>query len=227
MNKRLKSAANNKVCQVCDKEFVKKSNRDTHFNLFHVENNSIEIDDTDKSDLDNVLSTMVPVMPDDDNFVFLPNNEVDLTPNIEDSNNVNESEASNEYGVETENYSEPHIDDATDPVLSEPATQRAAKGSRLEKVVDKLAKTLDYSIASNQCVINKLRIDLKNNKKVAAEYMRSCFNEMMLEDEDFFNWLSAAVGFKPVRLINLLSENRPSNRISKLPLSDYQQIYDF
>ena len=56
--------------------------------------------------------------------------------------------------------------------------------------------------------------------------MRSCFNEM-LEDEGFFNWLSAAVGFKPVRLRNLLSANRPNNRSSKLPPSDYQQIYDF
>ena len=193
-----------------------------------MENNSIEIDNADKSDLDNELSTMVPVMPVDqnvDNFAFLPNSEVDPTPNIEDSN-VDEGEASNEHGVETENDSEPLIDDATDPVLSEPATQRAAKGSRLEKVVDKLAKTLDYSITSNQCVINKLRINLKNNKKMVVEYMRSCFNEM-LEDESFFNWLSAAVGFKPVRLRNLLSENRPNNRNSKLPPSDYQQIYDF
>ena len=200
-------------------------NKTRHFNLFHVENISIEIDDADKSDLDNELPTMVPVMPDDqnvDNFVFLPNNEVAPTSNIEDSN-VNQGEASNEHGLETENDSEPHIDDATDPVLSEPATQRAAKSSKLEKVVDKLAKTLDYSITSNQCVINKLLIDLKNNKKMAVEYMRSCFNEM-LEDEGVFKWLSAAVGFKPVRLRNLLSENRPNDRDSKLPPSDYQQI---
>ena len=57
-------------------------NKTRHFNLFHVENNSIEIDDADKSDLDNELPTMVPVMPDDQdvhNFVFLPNNEVDPT----------------------------------------------------------------------------------------------------------------------------------------------------
>ena len=52
---------------------------------------------------------------------------------------------------------------------------------------------------------------------MAVEYMRSCFNEM-LEDEGFFNWLSAAVGFKAVRLRNLLSENRPNNRNSKLLL---------
>ena len=96
--------------------------------------------------------------------MFLPNNEVDPTPNIEDSN-VNESEASNEHGVETKNDSEPHMGDATDPVLSKPAARREANGLRLEKVVDKLAKTLDYSITSNQCVINKLRIDLKNNQK--------------------------------------------------------------
>ena len=61
---------------------------------------------------------------------------------------------------------------------------------------------------------------------MAVEYMRSCFNEM-LEDKGFFNRLSAAVGFKPVLLRNLLPENRPSNRNSKLPPSDYQQIYHF
>ena len=60
---------------------------------------------------------------------------------------------------------------------------------------------------------------------MAVEYMRSCFNEM-LEDEDFFKWLSAAVGFKPVRLRNSLSENRPNNCNSKLTPSDNQQIYD-
>ena len=73
VNKRRKSTANNKICQVCGKEFAKKSKRNRHFNLFHVENNSVEIDDADKSDL---LPTMVPVMLDDqnvDNFVFLPN----------------------------------------------------------------------------------------------------------------------------------------------------------
>ena len=83
-----------------------------------MENSSIEINDADKYDLDNELPTMVPVMPDDQNvgnFVFLPNNEVDPTPNIEDSS-VNESEACNEHGVEIENDSEPHTDDATDPV---------------------------------------------------------------------------------------------------------------
>ena len=134
VTKRRKSAANKKMCQVCGEEFAKKSNRNRHFNLFHVENNSIEIEGADKSDLDNELPTIVTVMSDDqnvDNFVLLQNNEVDPTPNIEDSN-FNEGEVSNEHGVGTENDSESHIDDATDPVLSEPATQRAAKGSRRE-----------------------------------------------------------------------------------------------
>ena len=118
-----------------------------------------------------------------------------------------------------------------DPTVTEmsnesPSNQHAAKRSRLENVTGKITSNVEYSISFNQCVINKLRNDLKNNKTVAVEYMRSCFDEM-LDDEGFLRWLRSAVGFKPNRLRKLLSDNQPNKRNSKLPLSCFQEIYNF
>ena len=96
----------------------------------------------------------------------------------------------------------------------------------MENVIGKITSNVEYSISFNQCVIDKLRNDLKNNKTVAVEYMRSCFDEM-LDDEGFLCWLSSAVGFKPNRLRKLLSDNQPNKRNSKLPLSYFQEIYNF
>ena len=57
--------------------------------------------------------------------------------------------------------------------------------------------------------------------------MRSCFDER-LDDEDFINWLSLAVGLRPNRLKKLSLENLQSKRNSlKLPPSSHQDVYDF
>ena len=56
--------------------------------------------------------------------------------------------------------------------------------------------------------------------------MRSYF-DTMLQDDDFFSWLSVALGLKPYRLRMLLSENRTNKRSSKLPQSCHQDIYKF
>ena len=95
-----------------------------------------------------------------------------------------------------------------DPTVTEtpnesPSNQYAAKRSRLENVIGKITSNVEYSISFNQCVIDKLRNDLRNNKTVAVEYMMSCFDEM-LDDEGFLCCLSSAVGFKPNRLRKLL-----------------------
>ena len=85
---------------------------------------------------------------------------------------------------------------------------------------------VEYLISFNQCVIDKLRNDLKNNKTVAVEYMRSCFDEI-LDDEGFLRWLSSGVGFKSNHLRKILSNSQPNKRSSKLPLSCFQEIYNF
>ena len=67
--------------------------------------------------------------------------------------------------------------------------ERITKISRLENVISKITKNIDHSFTLNQCVMEKLKHDIKNNKSAAVHYMRSCFDEM-LDDEDFINWSS-------------------------------------
>ena len=52
------------------------------------------------------------------------------------------------------------------------------KRSRLENVISKITKNIDYSFTLNQYVIEKLQHDIKNNKSAAAHYMRSCFDNI-------------------------------------------------
>ena len=87
------------------------------------------------------------------------------------------------------------------------------KRSRLENVISKITKNIDHSFTVNQCVIEKLKNYIENNKSAAVHYMRSCFDEM-LDDEDFISWLSLAVGLKLNRLKKLLSENLRNKRSS-------------
>ena len=101
------------------------------------------------------------------------------------------------------------------------------KRSRLENVISKITRNTAHFFTLNQCVIETLKHDIKNNKSAAVYYMRSCFDEM-LDDKDFINWLSLAVGLKTNRLKKLLLENLPNKRNSlKLPPSSHQDIYDF
>lgn len=44
-----------------------------------------------------------------------------------------------------------------------------------------------YSVNFNQYVINKLGDELKHNKTVTVEYVRSYFDDI-LDDEGFFQW---------------------------------------
>ena len=108
-----------------------------------------------------------------------------------------------------------------------PSNQHAAKRSRLENVIGKITSNVEYSISFNQSVIDKLHNDSKNNKTVAVEFTRSCFNEM-LDDEGFLRLFSSAVDFKPNCLRKLLSNSQPKKRnSSKLPLSCFQEICNF
>ena len=118
------------------------------------------------------------------------------------------------------------MEDATATEMGYPIeADNGAKRSRLESVIGKITRNIDYSFKFNMCVINKLQSDLKSNKNAAIEYMRSCFNDI-LEDDNFLKWLSGAVGLKPYRLGMLLSENQPNKRNSKLPQSCHQDIYN-
>ena len=101
------------------------------------------------------------------------------------------------------------------------------KRSRLESVISKITRNIDHSFTLTQCVIEKLKLDLKNNKKEATSYMQGCFGEI-LDDESFLTWLSSTVGYKPNRSKRILSDKQPNRRNSaKLPPSCHQEIYNF
>ena len=90
----------------------------------------------------------------------------------------------------------------------------ATKRSQLESVILKITRYIDHSFTLHQCVIKKLKLDLKNSKTEAARYMQGSFGEM-LDDKGFLNWLSLAVGYKPNRLKKILSENLPIGAIQQ------------
>ena len=101
------------------------------------------------------------------------------------------------------------------------------KRCRLESVISKITRNIDHSFTLNQCVIEKLKLDLKSNKNEATSYMQGCFGEI-LDDESFLTWLSSAVGYKPNRLKRIRSDKQPNRRNSaKLPPSCHQEIYSF
>ena len=110
---------------------------------------------------------------------------------------------------------------------SQESLNSATKRSRLESVISKITLFINHSFTLNQCLIKKLKLDLKNSKTEAARYMQSSLGEM-LGDKGFLNWSSLTVGYKPNRLKKILSENLPIRRNSaKLPPSCHQEIYNF
>ena len=200
INKQKDSVANNKICPDCGKEFLKKSNRDRHFKQFHSE----------KVEEHGVLPTMVDIP-----------NEAVLT--IDDVEPLNDMPQSSNDSLDTNDVVD-NVDvvdtidvastnDVTDSMeehlnvvgSSHESLNTTVKSSRLESVISKITRNIDHSFTLNQCVIEKLKLDLKNNKNEATSYMQGCFGEM-LDDEGFLTWLSSAVGYKPNRLKRILSD---------------------
>ena len=68
-------------------------------------------------------------------------------------------------------------DDVAGP--SQESLNSTNKRSRLEGVISKITRYIDHSFTLNQCVIKKLKLDLKNSKTEAARYMQSSFGEML------------------------------------------------
>ena len=222
INKQKDSVANNKICPDCGEEFLKKSNRDRHFKQFHSE----------KVEEHGVLPTMVDIpneavltiddveplndMPQSSNDVLHTNDVVDNvdvvdTIDVASTNDVTDS-------------MEEHLNVVGS---SHESLKTTVKRSRLESVISKITRNIDHSFTLNQCVIEKLKLDLKNNKNEATSYMQGCFGEM-LDDDSFLTWLSSAVGYKPNRLKRILSDKQPNRRNSaKLPPSCHQEIYNF
>ena len=189
VNRQRNSVAQKKICTVCGKEFAKKSNRDRHFKQFHSENDN---DNATEAIVVDELPTMATI--------FSPDEQITEVPLDDAVNELSfENETHDEITIEGDDENFPSVNDAARETLDTPTEtpndENTAKRARLEIVIGKITRNIDHSFTFNQCVIDKLRNDLQNNKTVAVQYMRSCF-DTMLDDEDFFNWLSSAVGFK-------------------------------
>ena len=187
LNKQRGSIANNKICPDCGKEFLIKSNRDRHFKQFHSEK-VVQPDDEE----DEELPTMV----------VIPNEAVLTIDHVEPANDMPQSSSdvldALFYFVDTNDVVDTNVGNTTDVVRpSQESLNSTAKRSRLESVFSKITCHIDHSFTLNQCVIKKLKLDLKNSKTAAARYMQNSFGEM-LDDEGFLNWLSLAIGYKPI-----------------------------
>ena len=84
------------------------------------------------------------------------------------------------YFVDTSDIVDTNVENTNDVVRpSQESLNSAAKRSRLEGVISKITRHIDHSFTLNQCLIKKLKLDLKNSKTEAARYMQSSFGEML------------------------------------------------
>ena len=90
INRQRNSVADNKICPVCKKEFIKKSNRDRHLKQFHAEKNI-----SDDIVTEDVRPTMVPISSN--------NLNIEEIPNIETSSGLNVQEVYNDDLVSSDN----------------------------------------------------------------------------------------------------------------------------
>ena len=77
-----------------------------------------------------------------------------------------------------------------------------------------------------ESVLEKLKRDLKDNKKGATKFINDCFGEM-LHGKGFIGWLANGTGYKTNQLKQILKENQPNKRNSKFTSTTYQDIYNF
>ena len=96
INRQRNSVADNKICPVCKKEFIKKSNRERHLKQFHAEKNvSGDIVTED------VRPTMVPIS--------LNNLNVEEAPNFKTSSDLNVQESYNDDVVSSDNVEDSEV----------------------------------------------------------------------------------------------------------------------
>ena len=188
VNKNKKAASKDKICSICSKSFLKKSNRDRHINTVHARDSdvvpsliddNIEDDDLPSMTLD---GTELPT-PEDTTFMETES----LAPSNSLHEDVDTVSFSQEYHPNTSVTSLP-IETTTTVIsppgspLASPASDRtgnltspvysqrispefSSKASRLETGIKKISTHLDYSNTVSNCVIKYL----KNNSRRTKE----------------------------------------------------------
>ena len=112
------------------------------------------------------------------------NLNVEEPPNVETSRDINVQEIYSDDVVSSDNVEDLEVieQNHNESITEELITRR----SRLENVISKITKNIDHSFTLNQCLIEKLKHDIKNNNSAAVYYTRSCFDKM-LDGEGFIN----------------------------------------
>ena len=111
--------------------------------------------------------TMVPISSN--------NLNLEETPNIETSSDLNVQKICNDDAVSSDNVEDLEVIEQS---RNESNTEELiTKRSRLKNVISKITKNIVHSFTLNQCITEKLEHDIKNNKSAAVHYMRSCFDE--------------------------------------------------
>ena len=188
VNKNKKAASKDKICSICSKSFLKKSNRDRHINTVHARDSdvvpsliddNIEDDDLPSMTLDGIeLPT-----PEDTMFMetesLAPSNslheDVD-TVSFSQESHPNTSVTSLPIETTTTVISPPgsplaspasdRTGNLTSPVYSQRISPEfSSKASRLETGIKKISTHLDYSNTVSNCVIKYL----KNNSRRTKE----------------------------------------------------------
>ena len=138
---------------------------------FHAEKNVL--DDIVTED---VRPTIVPISSN--------NLKVEEPPNVETSRDINVQEIYSDDVVSSDNVEDLEVieQNHNESNTEELITRR----SRLENVISKITNNIDHSFTLNQCLIEKLKHDIKNNNSGAVHYTRSCFDKM-LDGEGFIN----------------------------------------
>ena len=146
INRQHNSVADNKICPVCKKEFIEKSNRDKHLKQFHAEKNA-----SDDIVTEDVRPTMVPISS--------KNLTEEETPNIETSSDLSVQEIYNDEAVSSDNVEDLEMIEQNHNESN--TYELITKRSRLQNVISRITKNIDHSFTLNQCVIEKLKHDIK------------------------------------------------------------------
>ena len=223
VNSNKKVADSNKICSICHKRFLKKSNRDRNMKTVH--QNDSDIADPDKNVqhlnddkyLDEELSSMVynvanqsqvsgMEIESEASILFQPSESGIVSPFLifEPSNLTVVSSSSLPTNLPaaltaTSSSSLPTNPPAGPTIIL--SGSLLSKNLCLEHYLNKIMTSFDYSA---NCVIDYLKKKLKDNKKEAALYITECFREMS-DDENFLKWLAQAIDYKLYGQKNLIN----------------------
>ena len=158
----------------------------------------------------------------DESELLLPQNEVV----IEEPVQFEYLEPSTSWSAtDSQSHNDSNIEEELEPPIR--AIFLPSKKRRLEAFIRKIAADVDYTGNFNRCVIEHLKLLLRNNKKEAVNYMKESF-DTLLEESGFLAWFAKTVDVKLCRLNDLLETNKYNKRNSHVARDNScQEIYDF